>query len=356
MSSKNIKTAQFGGVGGGGSGSPFAPGRSPIGRGGTNRGGGELNIYIDEDDSWEKVNSRTHKHLQDNNINDDNLEKQLTPMHKFNDGELNYHLNPLERLKLKCRMHLHNFAKSLDEHAQSINKNSVKYIKEHFQPKEEHMVPLEVRLQERRHFDDSKKRTHKYEDEIPEQIKPERYHPVISSSKFTKIAKQYGYENDYQDYDYPTSRRNEFTDTDPGEPKNPFREVQLHYTPDGQYKDLLSETGFEGLEQKLNDGDKANRSNYTSGYGEETLLDNQYPDSVWIPPIPPGSLADGKSKQQKYKKKIDPTVSLNQNLEATQFPDNKFDRLDLINEKNGIEELYDGFGSLGQFSPSPGRL
>ena len=38
--SNNIRTAQFGGVGGGGNGAPFQPGSSPIGRGGGNRGVG----------------------------------------------------------------------------------------------------------------------------------------------------------------------------------------------------------------------------------------------------------------------------------------------------------------------------
>jgi hypothetical protein len=46
MSSKNIRTAQFGGVGGGGNGSPFSPGKSPIGSGGKNPGGYEVNNLV----------------------------------------------------------------------------------------------------------------------------------------------------------------------------------------------------------------------------------------------------------------------------------------------------------------------
>jgi hypothetical protein len=361
MSSKNIRTAQFGGVGGGGSGSPFSPGKSPIGRGGTNRGGGELNIYMDEDDNLEKIISRVHLDLHINNINDDNIEKQLTPQHRHNDGELNYHLDASERMKLKFRMQLQSYKKSLEEHADSILKNSPKYIKEHFQPKEEHMTTLEEQLKARRQFDDTKKRVHKYEDEVPEQIKPERYHPVMSSSKFTKIAKQYGYEQNSQDYDYPTSRRNEFTDTYPGEPKNPFREVQLHYTPDGQYKNLLSEEGFEGLEQNLNEGDKANRSYYSSGYNETTMLDNPYPDTVYKAPVPPENLVNKNSKGKELPKEIDPYLPLETNLKNTkQFPNNYFSYVtgndDENIEKVALEELYDDFGHLGQYSPSPGRL
>jgi hypothetical protein len=356
MSSKNVRTAQFGGVGGGGSGSPFAPGRSPIGRGGTNRGGGELNIYMDEDDNFEKILVRTHLDLQDANVNDDNIEKQLTPQHKFNDGELNYHLDPVERLKLKFRLHLHNYNKSLEQHADSIYKNSPKYIQEHFQPKHEHMITLEEQLKARRQFDDEKKRTHKYEDEVPEQIKPQRYHPVMSSSKFTKIAKQYGFVDDPDDYSYPTKRRNEFTTTDENEAKNQFREVQLHYTPDGQFKSLLSEPGFQGLEDYLNNSDAANRSYYSSGYNETTVNDNQYPDSVYIPPVPPSNVVDKNSKGKEPTKKIDPNASLETNIgRINKFPNNYLDYIG-INEDKGIEEIYDGFGHLGKYSPSPGRL
>lgn len=361
MSSNNIKTAQFGGVGGGGSGSPFAPGKSPIGRGGTNRGGGELNIYIDEDDNFEKILLRTHQDLQANNVNDDNMEKQLSPMHKYTDGELNYVLDSNQRLKLKFRMQLQTYKKSLEEHADSIYKNSPKYIKEHFHDKPEHITTLEEQLKARRQFDDTKKRSHKYEDEVPEQIKPERYHPVISSSKFTKIAKQYGYVDDAEEYDYPVSRRNEFTDTYPGEAKQPFKEVQLHYTPDGQFKDLLSEPGFEGLEQKLNDGNKANRSNYTSGYGEITMLDNPYPDTVYIPPLPAENIVNKNSTGKELPKEINPYLPLEKNLgNINKFPNNYFNYVtgndDDNIEKVSLEELYDGFGHLGKYSPSPGRL
>ena len=355
MSSKNIKTAQFGGVGGGGSGSPFAPGKSPIGRGGTNRGGGELNIYIDEDDNFEKILLRTHQDLQANNVNDDNMEKQLSPMHKYTDGELNYVLDSNQRLKLKFRMQLQTYKKSLEEHADSIYKNSPKYIKEHFHDKPEHITTLEEQLKARRQFDDTKKRSHKYEDEVPEQIKPERYHPVISSSKYTKIAKQYGYVDDVEEYSYPTSRRNELTDTYPGEAKNPIREIQKHYFPDGQYKGLGSEPGFDGLEQYLNQADEANRSYYTSGYNETTINDNPYPDSVYIPPVPAQNIVDKNSKGKELPKEVDPFVPLEQQLDNQKFPD-KTTRNNEIKENKGVEELYDGFGHLGKYSPSPGRL
>lgn len=355
MSSKNIRTAQFGGVGGGGSGSPFAPGRSPIGRGGTNRGGGELNIYMDEDDNIDKLLRRKHLDLQENNVLDENIEKQLTPQHKFNDEEINYHLTREERIKLKFRMQLHNFKKSLEEHANSIYKNSPVYIKEHYKDKPEHLQTMEEQLAARRHFDDTKKRTHKYEDESPEQIKPERYHPVISSNKTNRIAKQYGFVDDPNEYSYPTSRRNEFTDTNPNEPKNQFREIQKHYFPDGQYKGLGSEPGFEGLEEYLNQADESNRSYYTSGYNEPTINDNPYPDAVYVPPVPAQNIVDQNAKGKELPKEVDPYVPLEQQLNNQKFPD-KTTRNNEIKEDKGIEEIYDGFGHLGKYSPSPGRL
>jgi hypothetical protein len=63
MSSKNIKTAQFGGVGGGGNGSPFSPGKSPIGSGGKNPGGYEVNSDWDENLTLEKMLTKTHEYM-----------------------------------------------------------------------------------------------------------------------------------------------------------------------------------------------------------------------------------------------------------------------------------------------------
>jgi hypothetical protein len=59
--SKNIKTAQFGGVGGGGQASPFTPGKKPMGVGQGARG---INMYIDEDMSFENILSKFLRFLK----------------------------------------------------------------------------------------------------------------------------------------------------------------------------------------------------------------------------------------------------------------------------------------------------
>ena len=79
--SKNVRTAQFGGVGGGGTPSPFTPGSKPMGVGKSQGQNSAVNMYINEDDNFEKILSRTH---QDNEYNDDNIETKLTMFHKQN--------------------------------------------------------------------------------------------------------------------------------------------------------------------------------------------------------------------------------------------------------------------------------
>ena len=344
MSSKNTRTAQFGGVGGGGSGSPFAPGRSPFGRGGSNRGGHELNLYVDEDDNFEKILSKTHIYLEDYNVNDENIEKQLSVQHKYTEGDLNYELTSTQRLELKFRMQLHNYKKSLEEHASSLMKNSPKYIKEHFHPKPEHMRTMEESLGERRQFDDTKKRTHKYEDEVPEQIKPERYHPVISSNQPNRTAKEYGFTRDPEDYNYEVKRRNRFTTKPAEEPNNQFDEYQLHSFPDGQYKNIGDEDGFEGLDEYLDRGNEANQSYYTSGYNEETIQRIPYPDTK-MNVVP-------RTEQGKAVTPMLADMNLF-NMQAKRFPNNYYDYFSQGNEDKGVEEMYDGVGQYGHFSPKP---
>jgi hypothetical protein len=345
MSSKNIKTAQFGGVGGGGNGSPFSPGRSPFGRGGTNRGGSELNIYVDEDDSFEKILSKTHIYLDQYNVNDENIEKQLSVQHTYTDGDLNYELSSTERLKLKLRMQLHNYKKSLEDHASSLIKNSPAYIKENFHAKPEHLRTMEESLAERRHFDDSKKRAHEYEDKVPDQIKPQRRHDVISSNNTNRTAKEYGFVRDPQDYDYPVKRRNRFTVKPEGEPNNQFDEYQFHSFPDGQYKVLDGLAGFEGLEEYLNEGNQANRSYQdTSGYNEETMLRNPYPDTkANVVPM----------QEMGQKIQMNPKEISIFNQHGKSFPGNYYDYNDMGGEDKGVEEIYDGIGLYGHFSPNP---
>ena len=183
--SKNIRIAQFGGVGGGGNGSPFAPGKSPIGSGGKNPGGYEVNSDWDENLTLEKMISKTHDDLD---TSDRNFESRLTPQHKFYEENKAYILDPQERLREKFRAELHAFKKALEESADSINKNSVQYIKDNYKLSEQDLQTMEQRLHQRRQFDDTKKRQFKYEDAVPDQIKPERTHPVLSDAQLNRIA------------------------------------------------------------------------------------------------------------------------------------------------------------------------
>lgn len=107
------KVAQFGGVGGGGNGSPYAPGRSPIGRGGMNSGGNLVNPTYDEKNSFED----RLKSVRQNDFNFDNsdlnIEARHMFMHKDIESNKNYILSPEERRKERFRAQLHEFNNEL---------------------------------------------------------------------------------------------------------------------------------------------------------------------------------------------------------------------------------------------------
>ena len=138
MSSKNIKTAQFGGVGGGGNGSPFGPGKSPIGSGGKNPGGGQINTNYDENDTLNKLIEKTHI---DPDTTDRNIEARITPFHKNFEETKQYILDPVERLQEKNRAKLHNLKQSLENYA---NKANQKYTTD--PPKKEHVSTIEEKI------------------------------------------------------------------------------------------------------------------------------------------------------------------------------------------------------------------
>jgi hypothetical protein len=147
--SNNIRIAQFGGVGGGGNGNAFQPGGSPIGRGGSNRGGHEINIYVDEDASFDKLLRRTHIEPDNRDVN---IESRLTPQHKNYEDLIPYELTPEERMRAKFKAQLHNYKNSLENAANSLLKNSPAYIKEHYHPKPEHMMTMEQALEDRHKY------------------------------------------------------------------------------------------------------------------------------------------------------------------------------------------------------------
>ena len=207
--SNNIRTAQFGGVGGGGNGAPFQPGGSPVGRGGSNRGGHEINIYVDEDASFDKLLSRTHIEPDNRDVN---IESRLTPQHKHYEDLIPYELTSEERMRAKFRAQLHNYKQSLENAANSLMKNSPAYIKEHYHPKAEHMMTMEQSLENRHKYN----KDFKYpREEYKDPDKASRMHFAISDREINRIAE-----------DYAISRRNRMTKEYP-EDRNEFDEAQF---------------------------------------------------------------------------------------------------------------------------------
>ena len=322
------KLAQFGGVGGGGSGSPYSPGKSPIGRGGKSTGGYEINVNWDENNTMERLLARLHI---EPDLSDRNFEARLMPQHKDIEDNSNYLLTPEERLKAKFRAELHAYNEFLKQQADDLRKNSVQYIKENFQPKEEHITTMENSLASRRQFDDSKKREHKYEDEVPEQIKPERSHPVLSNREMERIAIIVMRDKLVPENDADVEERNVF-------------DVRRYNTPPiGKTPRLLDGVAFEDYLNEL-------VQQYTpQSEGFLEMKDNMpdYPDPDDLPAnIDPAAV----SKTPKFE--MDFGVSIETNLHPNKTPKTQLDRNN-INEDKGIEEQYptilEGFNTPSVF-------
>lgn len=240
MSSKNIKTAQFGGVGGGGNGAPFAPGKSPIGSGGKNPGGGDINVNWDENDTLNKLIEKTHI---DQDTSDRNIEARITPFHSNFEENKVYILDPTQRLKEQNRAKLHNLKQSLENYA---NKANQKYTTD--PPKKEHARTMEESLFEKRHFDDTQKRNFDYEDKVPDQIKPTRIHPVLSDTQLNRIAIIVMRDKLTEENDPDVEQRNIFDKkryTDPPIGRTPVLDVDLdQYFKDMKHEYTPQEDGF----------------------------------------------------------------------------------------------------------------
>lgn len=339
MSSKNIKTAQFGGVGGGGNGSPFAPGKSPIGSGGKNPGGYEVNSNWDENMTLEKMISKTHLDFDNS---DKNLEARITPQHKYFEENKAYLLTPEERLKEKSRSQLHAYKKSLEEHANSIYKNSVKYIQEHYQLTDKDLQTMEQRLHERRHFDDSKKREFKYEDQVPEQIKPERTHPVLSDRQLNRIA-----------IIVMRDKLTEENDSDVEE-RNQFDNIRFKYAPIGRTP-VLTE-GAE-LDQYLEDvlHEYTPESNGAMEVGD-LVTDMTNPD--YEPNVHPRHEIANEPADDGLNE-INLFQTLEGNLNNKKAPSNQFDRNNMSSDEEeygkedmGVETVYKGSPWFGSHTPA----
>ena len=194
------RQSQYGGVGGGQS--PFAPGGSPMGRGYGSGGGLDINKYV-VDESFDAVLEQVHNPAP---IDPErNIEKRLEEQHVFaEENAIPYDLSFEERQRLKIRNEIRRREQFYEDAAKSIAKNSPSYIQNNFQPSESHITPFNVLLQSRRKNNDESYVRDPREDDIPPQIKPTRYHPVLSSNGHDRLA-------------YLISRPNEINDEDSDE-------------------------------------------------------------------------------------------------------------------------------------------
>lgn len=342
--SKNIKTAQFGGIGGGYSGSPYQPGGSPLGRGGSKGIAYDVNSIWGDENTLEKLISKTHP---DADCSDRNMEARLTPQHDYKEENKNYYLDPKERLRARFREELHKHKQLLEDHAKSLQENSVEFIKNNYAPKEEHMMTMEQQLKQRRMYSDNPKQNYfKYEDDIPELIQPERTHPVFSNNdKRIKKADI-------------ISRPGQITDELASE-ENWVDDERYKNAPMGNFKMLKTQID---LPEYLYEGDGANTS-YQEKDGlwlEDTVLD--FPDSETLPSVsnsakgPVTIQNDGKNNL--YKPIQSTESALHPTTPLTRFDRNQpAARIDIAPntsmEDMSVFEKYPKSSQIGNFSPSP---
>jgi hypothetical protein len=343
--SKNIKTSQFGGVGGGYSGSPYQPGGSPLGRGGSKGVAYDINSIWGDENTLEKLISRTHP---DADYSDRNMESRLTPQHEYQEENKNYYLDAKERLRARFREELHKHKRLLEDHANSLHENSVEYIKNNFPPQKEHMMTIEEKLKSRRTYSDNPKQNYfKYEDEIPDLVQPERILPVISSNnKQQKTADM-------------ISRPNQITDELASE-ENWVDNERYRNAPMGNFQILTKQID---LPNYLYEGDGANVS-YQQEDGlwlEDTILGT--PDSETLPVFSNSAKGTVTIKNDGDNNLFKPLKGNTESQLNPTFPLTRFDRnqpssridvaLNTVTEDMGLEDEYQGSTHIGLFSPSP---
>ena len=321
MSSNNTRIAQFGGVGGGYNGSSFAPGKSPIGRGGTNPGGWDINNFVDEEVT---TNKRLEKlHFEPNLV--ESIEKQLSAFHNDAESEKNYVsvLTPEERQREEFRKKLHDYKQSLLEEANTLRMNSPAYIKEHFKPRPEHLRTIQESLEAEGRHKYKQDQKFEREDESPDQEKPTRYHIAITDNQIARIAQEFETKR----------RRNEILERLPGE-KSPgdiqFTDPSLGPTPV-----LVDGSQFD---KYINDLKNVNTPD-DDGYYEYELKDTvlSYPDPDTLPNnLTPGSVS-------KSTPLLDTDLSIEGNLNSQLSPQDRLKRNNpTFKEKMGVEDVYEG--------------
>ncbi len=327
--SKNLRTASgFGGVGGGYQPSPFSPGNSPFGLSGKNRGGHGINPYINEEDSFTQL---LEKMRQGEDQSDLSIESKLLKFHKNNvvSDSVPYLIeDPAARRRAKFRQQLNDYALGLQEEADSIIKNTPAYINKNTKKDPDHYRTIEQSLEA------SKKHRYKpfqkfeFEDDVPEQIKPERYH--YSSKNNIRISEG-------------PSQRGRITRDHPEDAENGSRNIfdlkRFNTYPEASYPLLSGEDGFPGLNNYLNKAQESNQDHRgTSGYNEPNINDGVSDDTK--------ANVHPRSEMSKTPLLLDENESLEANLNGK---NNKKSIQDINNqsfneENSGLEKQYNTFG------------
>jgi hypothetical protein len=317
--SENIRLAQFGGVGGGGQGSPFSPGGSPIGRGGRNRGGQEINLYVDEDANFDKLLRKTH---QDFDGRDNNIESRLSPQHKHYEESIPYVLTPEERMRAKLRAQLHNYKKSLENAANDLHKNSPKYIRENYTPKKEHLMTMEQALEDRHKY----KKDFKYPRETyQDPDKPSRLHYAISERDINRLAE-----------DYQIRRRNRLTE-EYAEDRNEFDEAQFDRPSLGKTPVLIHGEDLDSYFQDQMNVNTPDQDGFQEYELKDTILTHPNPDSNVN--IIPRKFTEEESPELKQ---LDPFESIERNMHTPKMPSSYYDFVKpTFKDDESVEEQYD---------------
>jgi hypothetical protein len=253
---ENVRTAQFGGATGG-QPNPFSPGSKPPGAGGTGSKNYGINNFS-ADKTFDSILSQTHNPpAVDENRN---FESRLEVFHKHHEEDMiPYWLTPDEREKLRIKKEIRRRHKNNEDAKKMVETNSVPYIKQYFPPRSEHITPKEVQLSNLHKYKDGAKI--KFENELPEVIRPERIHMAQ--------ARSHGRSNPFWDETW----RN--TDEENAYPN--FDNIRMH-TPVGLGNAKLLEKGSD-LDEYLNEA-------YTSNWGgadgpnETNLIDYPNADNI----------------------------------------------------------------------------
>jgi hypothetical protein len=302
---KNIRTAAgFGGVGGGGSGA-WSPGGSPIAKGGQTQG--NFNQFVD-DASFETILARIHQDAPDDP--ERNLEARLVPQHQDKEyGALN-NLDILDvdernayKLRTKLRAHKHMLEKAATQMQANPHHQKIQ------------MSPMEESLAARRKYKDGQK--FDYEDDVPPQIKPERYHPVLSNNKNERVA-----------IDFAFRRRDHITDAEPGD-ADAWWQATKNQVPMGKAP-LLTE-GAE-MDQYFDELLNENNPNPSGLWNEENIQNEEIVD----PDTKPNFSGNNSAKYDDPKNDL--TMSLEQQLHGDSYEKNQYDRNNFGNEPIGFDD------------------